>query len=84
MVRDQFIPEQTDKKHVDDLMDKFLDKLLEACPPLPLPMPQVLTDKQALAALSTGATLIFAESKPCWMEESDGVKARAAAVSDSR
>jgi hypothetical protein len=81
---DARISSHISERELNRKLDSFLDKLLEAIPSPKLPQPKVMTDAEAVEALSTTATLMFAESKPCWMEDSDGVKARAAAVSDSR
>jgi hypothetical protein len=50
-------------------MNDFLDRLLEKAGPAPKVEPKPLSDAEVVAALATEATLMFANSKPCWLEE---------------
>ena len=53
------------KREVDDKIMAALDRLFEAADK------KYLSDQETLQALSTEATLMFAESKPCWMTEEE-------------
>jgi hypothetical protein len=61
----QHLPEQASKGDTYARLNQLFDRLLEAIPV----EPPALTDEEALAMLSTDATLMFAESQPCWMEK---------------
>jgi hypothetical protein len=60
------ISSQVSNRGIEKQMNDFLDRLLEL---VPKPESKPLTDEEAVAALATEATLMFANSKPCWLEE---------------
>jgi hypothetical protein len=70
------ISSQVSNRQIDQQMNDFLDRLLAS---VPKPEPKPLTDEEAVAALATEATLMFANSKPCWLEE---VKAKSAGAGE--
>lgn len=77
------IASHVSNRELDRQMNSFLDRLLDAIPETPQPehslaafemySPKVLTDEEVVAALSTDATLQFANSKSCW-EENNGTE----------
>lgn len=79
VVNQQFGPRissQVSNRQIDQQMNDFLDRLLAS---VPKPEPKPLTDEEALAALATEATLMFANSTPCWLGE---VKAKSAGAGE--
>lgn len=58
-----FMSQQVSDRQLDAMLNAFLDKMVVAAEK------KSLTDAEALKALSTEATLKFAESKPCWLGE---------------
>jgi hypothetical protein len=62
------ISSQVSNREIEKQMSEFLDRLLEKAGPEPKPEPKPLSDAEVLAMLATESTLMFARSKPCWLE----------------
>jgi hypothetical protein len=62
------ISSQVSNREIEKQMNEFLDRLMAKFPE-PKVEPKPLSDEQVVAALATEATLMFANSKPCWLTE---------------